>query len=54
MLDMENEFYIQFWHPEWQKIIYCNDQSYLKQIVDAGFDGVYLDNDEAYYFLYNK
>lgn len=50
----ENEFYIQFWHEDWQKIIYGNDKSYLKKIVDAGFDGVYLDNVEAYYFLYNK
>lgn len=50
----ENEFYIQFWHPEWQTIIYGNDKSYLKKIIDAGFDGVYLDNVEAYYFLYNK
>ncbi|MFD0779257.1 endo alpha-1,4 polygalactosaminidase [Flavobacterium myungsuense] len=50
----ENEFYIQFWNPEWQTIIYGNDKSYLKKIIDAGFDGVYLDNVEAYYFLYNK
>jgi len=50
----EDEFYVQFWHQDWQNIIYGNDESYLKKIVDAGFDGVYLDNVEAYYFLYNN
>lgn len=50
----ENEFYVQFWNEEWQNIIFGNDTSYLKKIIDAGFDGAYLDNTEAYYFLYNK
>jgi cysteinyl-tRNA synthetase, unknown class len=50
----EDEFYVQFWHDNWKKIIYRNSESYLKKILDAGFDGVFLDNVEAYYFLYNK
>ncbi len=50
----EDEFYVQFWHEDWKKIIYGNDESYLKKILDAGFDGAFLDNVEAYYFLYNK
>lgn len=50
----EDEFYVEFWNPEWQKIIYGNNNSYMKKILDAGFDGAYLDNVEAYYFLYNK
>lgn len=49
-----DEFYVQFWHDDWRKIIYGNDDSYVKKIVDAGFDGAFLDNVEAYYFLYNK
>lgn len=49
-----DEFYVEYWNPEWQKIIYGNDNSYMKKILDAGFDGAYLDNVEAYYFLYNK
>jgi cysteinyl-tRNA synthetase len=49
-----DEYYVEFWHPQWQNIIYGNDGSYLKKIIDAGFDGAYLDNVEAYYFLYNK
>lgn len=50
----DDEFYVEFWNPEWQKIIYGNKESYMKKILDAGFDGAYLDNVEAYYFLYNK
>jgi len=47
-----DEFWVNFWKSSWQKIIYGNDESYTKKILDAGFDGVFLDNVEAYYFLY--
>jgi cysteinyl-tRNA synthetase, unknown class len=50
----DDEFWVKFWKPEWQEIIYGNDKSYIKKIIDAGFDGAYLDNVEAYYFLYFK
>ena len=49
-----DEFWVKFWKDDWQSIIYGNDESYIKKIVDAGFDGAYLDNVEAYYFLYYK
>jgi cysteinyl-tRNA synthetase, unknown class len=48
----EDEIWVRFWKKEWQEIIYGNDQSYTKKIIDAGFDGAYLDNVEAFYFLY--
>jgi len=48
----DDEYWVRFWKPEWHKIIYGNDDSYIKKILDAGFDGAYLDNVEAYYFLY--
>lgn len=50
----DDEFWVKFWHKEWQNIIYGNNNSYIKKIIDAGFDGAYLDNVEAYYFLYEK
>ncbi len=50
----QDEIWVQFWHKEWQNIIYGNDNSYIKKIIDAGFDGSYLDNVEAYYFLSDK
>ena len=50
----DNEIYVEYWNPGWQKIIFGNDDSYLKKIIDAGFDGCYLDNTEAYYELYRN
>lgn len=50
----DDEFWVKFWKKDWQEIIYGNDDSYTKKILNAHFDGVYLDNVEAYYFLYYK
>lgn len=49
----EDEYWVEFWHPQWQDIIYKSEDSYLNRILRADFDGVYLDNVEAYYFLYH-
>lgn len=48
----EDEIWVKYWKKEWQDIIFGNDNSYTKKILDAGFDGTYLDNVEAFYFLY--
>ena len=48
-----DEYWVEYWNPEWQDIIFGNNDSYLKKIIDAGFDGAYLDNVEAYYYLLN-
>lgn len=50
----KDERWVKYWDSSWQEIIYGNDDSYMKKIIDAGFDGAYLDNVEAYYFLYFK
>lgn len=47
-LDKENSdwagnYKVRYWENGWQDIIFGNDNSYLKKILDAGFDGVYLD-----------
>lgn len=34
---------VRYWMSEWQTLIFGNDSSYTKQILDAGFDGAYLD-----------
>ena len=41
-------FYVRYWDKDWQNIIFGNDNSYLKKILDAGFDGVYLDIIDAF------
>ena len=49
--EYSDEYYVKFWDPAWQNIIYGNDGSYIKKIINAGFDGAYLDNVEAYYYI---
>jgi cysteinyl-tRNA synthetase len=44
-------FRVRYWAREWQDIIYSGPQSYLEAILDAGFDGVYLDNVDTYHEL---
>lgn len=46
--DWEGNYKVRYWMPEWQSIIYGNDDSYLDKILAAGFDGVYLDIIEAF------
>lgn len=57
-LDAENpnwagNYKVKYWNPEWQSIIYGNDTSYLKKILNAGFDGVYLDIIDAFEYYEN-
>ncbi|MBL7137157.1 MAG: endo alpha-1,4 polygalactosaminidase [Bacteroidales bacterium] len=46
--DWPGNFKVRYWDPAWQAIIFGNDNSYLKRIIDAGFDGVYLDIVDAF------
>jgi len=42
---------VQYWNKGWQNIIYGKDDSYLKKILDVGFDGVYLDIVDAFEYF---
>jgi len=44
------DYWVQYWNPEWQEIIYGTPESYLDQIIELGFDGVYLDRVDAYWY----
>ncbi len=46
--DWEGNYKVWYWEEEWQAIIFGNDDSYLKKIINAGFDGVYLDIIDAF------
>jgi cysteinyl-tRNA synthetase len=39
---------VEYWRPEWKRLLYGAPDAYLDKILDAGFDGVYLDLIEAY------
>lgn len=45
---------VRYWDPEWQEIIYGSRISYLGKILDAGFDGVYLDIIDAFEYFENQ
>ena len=44
----QGNYIVRYWEQEWQNIIFGNDSSYLKNILDTGFDGVYLDIIDAF------
>lgn len=44
----KENFTVKFWDEAWHKVIYQDDSSYIDQIVDIGFDGVYLDIVDAF------
>ena len=39
---------VRFWEPGWKDINFAGADSYLKRIIEAGFDGVYLDRVDIY------
>jgi cysteinyl-tRNA synthetase len=52
-LDRENpswkgNFKVRYWEEAWQAVIYGNQDSYLEKIINAGFNGVYLDIIDAF------
>lgn len=49
--DWPGNYKVKYWNNEWQDIIYGNDNSYTKKIIDAGFDGIYLDIIDAFEFF---
>ncbi len=51
--DWEGNFKVWYWEDEWQDIIVGGEDSYLQKIMDAGFDGVYLDIIDAFEYFEN-
>ncbi|HPJ45220.1 MAG TPA: endo alpha-1,4 polygalactosaminidase [Tenuifilaceae bacterium] len=49
--EWEGNYKVRYWDKDWQAIIFGNDNSYLKKILDAGFDGVYLDIIDAFEYF---
>jgi cysteinyl-tRNA synthetase, unknown class len=41
--EWKGNYIVEYWNEEWQDIIAAGKGSYLNRIIDAGFDGVYLD-----------
>ncbi|WP_281232804.1 endo alpha-1,4 polygalactosaminidase [Flavobacterium gelatinilyticum] len=54
-LDAENpawkgNYKVKYWNKDWQNIIFGNSGSYTQKVINAGFDGVYLDIIDAFEF----
>jgi cysteinyl-tRNA synthetase len=44
------DHWVHYWESGWQQIIYRTPESYLDQILALGYDGVYLDRVDAYWY----
>ncbi len=40
--DHPGYYRVRFWEPAWQEILYGSENSYLRRILEAGFDGAFL------------
>ena len=49
--EWRGNYKVRYWIPEWQNIIFGNNNSYIKNILDSGFDGVYLDLIDAFEYF---
>jgi cysteinyl-tRNA synthetase len=49
--DWLGNYKVNYWNENWQDIIFGNSDSYCKRILDAGFDGVYLDIIDAFEYF---
>jgi cysteinyl-tRNA synthetase, unknown class len=48
------DHWVRYWDTEWQRIIYGTPESYLDRILALGFDGVYLDRVDAYWYYQDQ
>jgi len=43
-----DHYFVEFWDPEWQRIIFGDTQSYIYGVIDQGYDGVILSGIDNY------
>lgn len=49
-----NDYWVRYWEPEWQQIIFGAPDSYLDRLMGFGCDGVYLDRVDAYWYYEDR
>jgi cysteinyl-tRNA synthetase len=49
--DWPGNYRVAYWLSPWQEIIFGNNTSYIHRIIDAGFDGVYLDGVDVFEYF---
>lgn len=51
--DWQGSYRVKYWRKEWQQMLMGSSQSYLDGILQAGFDGVFLDVVDVFYAFEN-
>ncbi|MBX9925889.1 MAG: endo alpha-1,4 polygalactosaminidase [Hyphomicrobiaceae bacterium] len=46
--EWKENYSVRFWDPGWQRLFFGGKRAYLDRIIDAGFDGVYLDKCDVF------
>jgi len=49
--EWKGNYRIRYWDPDWRNILFGSPQAYLDQIIAAGYDGVYLDTIDTFYYF---
>lgn len=49
--DWEDNYKVRYWQADWQQLILGDEDGYLGKILDAQFDGVYLDIIDAFEYF---
>lgn len=52
--DWEGNYFVQYWNADWKNVIYGNDTSYAKKLLNSHFDGAYLDIIDAFDYFENN
>ena len=52
--DWPGNYKVKYWSKDWQDILYGSPSSYFGRVLNAGFDGAYLDVIDAYEFFEKK
>jgi len=47
----KGNYKVRYWEQEWKDIIYGKEGSYMSKVLNAGFDGVYLDIIDGYEYF---
>ena len=47
----KGNYVVEYWNSQWQSVIYGSETSYTGKILEAGFDGVYLDIVDCYEYF---
>ncbi len=50
----KGNYKVRYWDKDWQNIIFGSSDAYLDRILNAGFDGVYLDIIDGYEYFEEK